>query len=441
MQNLKFGTSGIRGVYGDEIRVSDVLELSESVASLGRTNRFVVGSDTRDSCKLIAQSFAAGLAIGESEVGLMGVVPTPVLAFSTREGKYTFGFSCTASHNPPKFCGIKVFDNRGMAVSTEVERQLENGFGILSCRGKPRVTQEEHFGVEYVEQLLKRFGPTHRKFRILVDCANGAGALYTPRILSLLGHEVISINSHPSSFFPGRDPEPIEKNLIEISSLAKDFGVDFGLVHDGDADRLVLVKQNGSIVPDYAFSYIMLKIVYDKNPGNIIISINSSNKLESLAKETGFQAIRARLGKTFLELEKFGGVFATEPSKIVDPNWGLWEDGIYAAVMLTQYLSRSNISLADMLAIVPHSVYLQRNVLVRPFTFSSLKSKVLGHFTPLGIQAVQEIDGLRVVLKDGSWILFRLSGTEPRARIYVESESLALSTSLLRQGVEIYGAL
>ena len=106
---MKFGTSGIRGVYGDEIRVSDVLDFSGSVTSLTKTHRFVVGSDIRDSCKLIAQSFAAGLAVGECEVGLLGVVPTPVLAFSTREGAYTFGFSCTASHNPAQFWGIKVF--------------------------------------------------------------------------------------------------------------------------------------------------------------------------------------------------------------------------------------------------------------------------------------------------------------------------------------------
>ena len=124
-------------------------------------------------------------------------------------------------------------------------------------------------------------------------------------------------------------------------------------MRDGNADRLVLVKQDGSIVPNYAFSYIMLKIVYNKNPGNIIISINSSNKLEALAEETGFRAIRARLGKTFLELQEFGGVFPTEPSKVVDPNWGLWEDGIYSAVMLTQYLSKSDVSLNDLLEIVP----------------------------------------------------------------------------------------
>ena len=438
---MKFGTSGIRGVYGCEIGVSEVLELSVSVASLGKTQRFVVGSDTRDSCKLIAQSFAAGLSVGESEVGLMGVVPTPVLAFSTREGKYAFGLSCTASHNPPEFCGIKVFDNSGMVVSSRVERQIESGSKVRSRSGKSLIIQEEYLGAKYIEQLLKKFGSADRKFRILVDCANGAGALYTPRILSLLGHEVVSINSHLSSIFPGRNPEPIAKNLVEVSNLVRDLGVDFGLVHDGDADRLVLVKQDGVIVPDYAFSYIMLKIVYDKNPGNIIISINSSTKLEVLPKEMGFRAIRARLGKTFLELKRVGGVFATEPSKIVDPAWGLWEDGIYAAVMLTQYLSKSDFSLTEMLAMVPHSVYLQQNVRVRPFKFHSLKSKVLSHFESMGIQTVEEIDGLRVTFNDGSWILFRLSGTEPRARIYVESNDSALSTSLLRQGIAIYAAL
>ena len=147
------------------------------------------------------------------------------------------------------------------------------------------------------------------------------------------------------------------------------------------------------------------------------------------------------LRKTFIDLRKDGGIFATEPSKIIHPSWGYWEDGIYAAIKLTQYLATSGFSLSELVNSVPKRTYLQRNLVVDKYDYPSLKERSLKHFGLRGIEEVQEFDGLRLLLRDGSWILFRSSGTESKARIYVESSSEKESLALLGEGVQILSNL
>lgn len=442
---MKFGTSGIREIYGEDLVMSDTFGLVSSMqGSMREGSRFLVGNDTRDGCRILADGISSGLSYGGFDVNSIGLAPTPVIAFATREGNFDLGLACTASHNPPEFCGIKVFDGDGVALSEEREKTLMNSSnGVISPNmgGVFGKIQNNDYGEKYVEKIMQKFPMSGKKFRILVDCANGVGSLFTPRLLGLLGHDVFSVNSHTSPLFLGRSPEPVKANLREIAELVRRLNMDFGLVHDGDADRLVLIDGNGVVIDDYIFSYIMLQLVLKEGSGNVVISINTSSIIESLARDNQCKVWRARLGKTFIDLRKDGGIFATEPSKIIDPSWGYWEDGIYAAIKLTQYLATSGFSLSELVNSVPKRTYLQRNLVVDKYDYPSLKERSLKHFGLRGIEEVQEFDGLRLLLRDGSWILFRSSGTESKARIYVESSSEKESLALLGEGVQILSNL
>ena len=434
---MKFGTSGIRGVFGEEINSRDIIKLGESVIGNNMGERFFVGFDSRRTSMLFANVLVSSLSYFGKTVVNGGCLPTPVIAYSIKKGKYDIGFSITASHNPPQYVGIKVFDSNGMALPEEMESMLENyneqlnshatRFGKISCN--------RNYENLYKHEITKMFSGTKRKFKILVDCSNGVTNNFTPVILSELGHSVTSLNSHRSHLFPGHDPEPIQENLASTVSLMKETDFDFGFVHDGDGDRLVIITKDG-IVPDYVFSYLIMSTILEERKGDIVISINSSNVLEELAVKNSCESIRTRLGKTFILLNKKSGVFATEPSKVIDPVWGLWEDGIYAAVKLVQFMSKNDISMTEMIGRCPKRYYNQKNITGVSLDIEKVKSEFIKRFQDQ-ISGIQEIDGLRFILDKESWVLFRSSGTERKTRIYVESSDQTRSNQLMNEAEKI----
>lgn len=434
---MKFGTSGIRGVFDEEINSRDIIKLGESVIGNNMGERFFVGFDSRRTSMLFANVLVSSLSYFGKTVVNGGCLPTPVIAYSIKKGKYDVGFSITASHNPPQYVGIKVFDSNGMALPEEMESMLENyneqlnshatRFGKISCN--------RNYENLYKHEITKMFSGTKRKFKILVDCSNGVTNNFTPVILSELGHSVTSLNSHRSHLFPGHDPEPIQENLASTVSLMKETDFDFGFVHDGDGDRLVIITKDG-IVPDYVFSYLIMSTILEERKGDIVISINSSNVLEELAVKNSCESIRTRLGKTFILLDKKSGVFATEPSKVIDPVWGLWEDGIYAAVKLVQFMSKNDISMTEMIGRCPKRYYNQKNITGVSLDIEKVKSEFIKRFQDQ-ISGIQEIDGLRFILDKESWVLFRSSGTERKTRIYVESSDQTRSNQLMNEAEKI----
>lgn len=434
---MKFGTSGIRGVFNEEINSRDIIKLGESVIGNNMGERFFVGFDSRRTSMLFANVLVSSLSYFGKTVVNGGCLPTPVIAYSIKKGKYDVGFSITASHNPPQYVGIKVFDSNGMALPEEMESMLENyneqsnshatRFGKISCN--------RNYENLYKHEITKMFSGTKRKFKILVDCSNGVTNNFTPVILSELGHSVTSLNSHRSHLFPGHDPEPIQENLASTVSLMKETDFDFGFVHDGDGDRLVIITKDG-IVPDYVFSYLIMSTILEERKGDVVISINSSNALEELAVKNSCESIRTRLGKTFILLDKKSGVFATEPSKVIDPVWGLWEDGIYAAVKLVQFMSKNDISMTEMIGRCPKRYYNQKNITGVSLDIEKVKSEFIKRFQDQ-ISGIQEIDGLRFILDKESWVLFRSSGTERKTRIYVESSDQTRSNQLMNEAEKI----
>lgn len=438
---MQFGTSGIRGVFAQQIRVGTALDLTDAVIEVLGNGRYVIGNDTRRSCDLLAHTIATGLCYNGSDVNYLDIVPTPVLAYATCKDNYNAGFSVTASHNPPQFAGIKLFGSDGMGFEVsrelEIERHFNNGSKPFISTGV--CTQDELVMDNYIFGAMGRVRDTDKGLRILVECANGTASFITTEILKGLGHDVISLNCHKSHLFPGRGPEPIKANLLQVMEFTRSLGVDLTIVHDGDADRLVLITADGTLVPDYALSCMMLDVLLAGRRGDVVISINTSNQVERLAQITGCRVTRYRLGKTYEELRRRNGVYATEPSKVIDARWGYWEDGIYAAVALVQYLSSEGITLKQMLDDVPITFYNQVNLDVRKYNYFEVKAKALKHFKGKGISEIQEMDGLRIVFSDNSWILFRSSGTEQKVRVYAESSLKKGSLQLINDGKKILG--
>jgi phosphomannomutase len=431
-----FGTAGVRGIFNRTQTPEQVYRLVETAVFTFGRGGYGVGWDGRKTSALLARTAMSAVSTVGSDVLCFGSAPTPVVAFGTRSRSCFAGFCITASHNPAEFSGVKVFNRKGMELSEQEEDRIERALTVDAMKPSGsfgQFIQDDGVIDDYVEALSTRFDPASTPLSIAAECATGPGGAVTPRVLKLLGYRVVAVNAQASWRFPARPPEPTPGNLAEFARIIPSLGVDFGFVHDGDADRLVMVSRGGRVLPDAVVSILALRSL-SRSKGLVVISENMSTAVEEEARKLGFRVMRSRVGKTFATLETEGGVFASEPSKVVDPAWGLWEDGINAAVAIACLLSREP-GLLERTAEELKWHYRQVNLNVK-VKMPMLVEKAKETFKKFRISEERTLDGYKLVFHDGSWVMFRPSGTEPKTRVYCESEDPQVLEVLAQQGTQ-----
>ena len=431
-----FGTAGVRGVFNRTQTPEQVYRLAETIAFASGRGRYGVGWDGRKASALLARAVISAVNAVGSDAWVFGMVPTPVLAFGTRSRACVSGFSVTASHNPAEFSGVKVFNRKGMELPKSDEERIERAMAVEVMKPSGEFGQalpDEGVLDDYVDAVVSRHQRASQPFRIAVDCASGPGAFVTPQILKRLGHRVVAVNAQVSWRFPARPPEPTVANLSDFARMVPTLGVDFAFAHDGDADRLVMVDALGNVVPDSMLTILALRGL-GLSEGTAVISENTSSAVAEEAEKLGLKVKRSRVGKTFAVLESEGGVFAAEPSKVVDPKWGLWEDGINASAIISSLLSADRGLLGRAMQEVEWR-YRQTNIraLVR---MDVLAAKAREAFRRFRISEERTLDGFKLVLNDGSWVMFRPSGTEPITRLYCESKDPQQLEALVQLGTQ-----
>jgi phosphomannomutase len=431
-----FGTAGVRGIFNRTQTPEQVYRFAETIAFASGKGMYGVGWDGRKASALLAKTVASAVSTVGSDAQLFGLVPTPVLAFGTRSRSCVVGFSVTASHNPAEFSGVKVFNRNGMELPTSDEERIERAMAVDVMKPSGRFGQivtDEGVIDDYVQAVVSRYQRVSQPLRIAVDCASGPGGLVTPTILKLLGHNVVPVNAQVSWRFPARPPEPTATNLADFTKMVPSLGVDVAFAHDGDADRLVMADAFGNLVPDSILTILALRGL-DVHSGTAVISENTSTAVAEEAERLGLRVQRSRVGKTFAVMEAEGGVFAAEPSKVVDPRWGPWEDGINASALVSDLLSTERGMLGGVMREVQWR-YKQTNLRVS-VKMQVLVEKARESFKKLKISEERTLDGLKLVLDDGSWVMFRPSGTEPITRLYCESKDPQQLEALTQLGIQ-----
>ncbi|MEM3229416.1 MAG: hypothetical protein QXD85_04385, partial [Fervidicoccaceae archaeon] len=282
-----FGTAGIRGRYLDKVRPGLAYDIGVSVAAhVGGRGTITIGHDVRTTSPLLALSAGSGVMSGGVDAIFLGLVPTPVLAYSVPHTKSKAGIMITASHNPPPDNGIKVFQYNGMEYTERMEEELEL---LMQVKSKFHATWDQvgrlidaaEVGEDYVDEISSVLRPRSIKYvpKIYIDCSNGAASNYTPRILRKMGAKVFSANCHPDGYFPGHEPEPRQDVLEPFLPVAASLSPDVIMAHDGDADRLAaLTTRRGFIKQDILIAlYSKHKLMEGK--GTIIVSIDVGNSV------------------------------------------------------------------------------------------------------------------------------------------------------------------
>jgi len=431
-----FGTAGVRGVFNRTQTPEQVYRLAETIAFASGRGRYGVGWDGRKTSTLLAKTVTSAINAVGSDAHAFGAVPTPVAAFGTRSRACLAGFSVTASHNPAEFSGVKVFNAEGMELPATDEERIERALAVDVMRPSGifgELIPDEEVVDDYVQALLSRHEMAREPLRIAVDCADGPGGTVTPRVLKSLGHHVFPVNAQMSWRFPARPPEPTVSNLADFSKMVPELGVDLAFAHDGDADRLVMLDALGRVVPDLILTILALKGL-NVSSGVAVISENTSAAVAEEAERLGLRVVRSRVGKTFAALEAEKGVFASEPSKLVDPRWGLWEDGINASAVISCLVSTDRGVVGRVMEEVKWR-YRQINLDVA-VRMRILSEKAREAFRKFKIRDERTLDGLKLVLADGSWVMFRPSGTEPKTRLYCESKDPQILETLIQLGTQ-----
>lgn len=415
-----FGTSGIRGPVGTAVTADLALKMGRALSTLlGPGSDVVVGYDSRTSNQMLEKALTAGILEGGCNVLSLGMAPTPLVGYATMK-LGDAGVMITASHNPPQDNGIKVWNMDGMAYRSKQEKELEeifyNGtFSNVSWVEMGKVKDIKSMSREYVNGLLK-FVDIEPGLKVVIDCANGAASYLSPLILRKAGCEVITLNSQPDGFFPGRMPEPSEANLQELMMMVKATNADLGIAHDGDADRMVAVDELGNMAD---FDKLLSLVAQDVG-GCVVTTVDASNSIDICLEDIGM-VIRTKVGDVHVAeaIEKNNAAFGGEPSGTwIHPEFCMCPDGILSALKLIA-LVREKGPLSKLLDDVPSFPTLREKINCD----ESQKKNIMEHtkleFPNIFKDMVESnlIDGVRLSLENGSWVLIRPSGTESYIRI------------------------
>jgi phosphoglucosamine mutase len=402
--------------------------------------RVLVGRDARKSGPALEAAAIAGLLSVGAKATLGGMAPTPALAWAGRA--HDAALVITASHNPASDNGFKLWDPDGRAFDKQarfdIQRRLERPHGAEELPAWDALAAQEidpDLCERYVEAILQVVGRAPRRLRVVLDTGNGVGALATPSLLRRMGCEVVTMNAQLDGTFPGRPSEPSAENLANASALVRATGADVGLAHDGDADRLVALREDGTAVTGDELAVLLARASGAKR---IVVPVDTSLAVDDALPGVAIE--RTRVGDAYISeaIGATGAGWGGEPSGAwIFPSWNgkpwtLCPDGPFAAAVVAALVAKEG-GLRAMVEKLPHYPIERASIPIPNEAKSLIMEAVAQALASEG--NVSRLDGVRVALKEG-WILVRPSGTEPKLRVTAEARSPEVAKRYLSRGLE-----
>jgi phosphomannomutase/phosphoglucomutase len=447
VQKRLFGTNGVRGVVGKDLTPDLILRIGEALGNL-RNGRIAVGRDTRTSGEPLIHALKAGLLATGCDVIDCGILPTPALQYLVRE-HYDGGAMITASHNPPEYNGVKIIEPDGTEMGDEETLQLEN---LIFAPASPvkswdQVGKEEpppHLIDEYVHAITRQFpGRPGEGMTVVVDPGSGPACLTTPAILRTMGCQVLTINSIMDGTFPGRLPEPSPEGLSSLSALVTASNASFGIAHDGDADRAVFVDEKGRFIDENQEFALITQYICKGSKGTVVTPVSTSQMVEMVASMEGCRTIYTPVGsiyvaRTMRELIDAGEavVFGGEGNGgLIFPNHQFCRDGGMTAATMVALLANAGKDLSLLVEQLPARYLIKKKIT------TSRGNELLHQLNGLYKNQLPDYtDGLKI-RRDQSWVLIRVSGTEPLVRIMVDADKKDAGTVLATEIEEVIACI
>jgi phosphomannomutase/phosphoglucomutase len=427
LEKRLFGTNGVRGVVGREMTPELALKIGAALGSEVQ-GPVAVGRDSRTSGESLGAALKAGLMACGCDVLEMGILPTPALQYLVR-GRLKGGAMITASHNPPEYNGVKVIDEDGTEmddVSTlRIEDRIFHDRFVLVPWDEVGMEERSPALVEeYIRGVAGHF-PRNMGEGLLVaiDPGSGAGSYTTPLILSRIGCRALTINATMDGTFSGRLPEPSREGLEGLAALVTSAKAAFGVAHDGDADRTVFIDDQGQYVEENREFALIARFLCREKRGMVVMPVSTSLLVEEVVRSMGNDVDYTPVGSIYvarrmMELQKKGieVVMGGEGNGgLIYPGHQFCRDGAMTAAVMTRILTTTKKTLSSLLEELPQYFMIKEKI-----TTTHGREVLRSLDTTFSGDRLDRTDGIKIV-RDQSWALVRVSGTEPMIRITAES--------------------
>lgn len=464
---IKFGTSGWRAIIADQFTFDNVILVTQAICDLLKKNKetnngILISNDTRfmgDEFKKVAAQVVAsnGIKVYITERD----TPTPVIAFEIVRRKLNGGISFTASHNPPKYQGLKFFGSHGGSAFTKdtqwIEARLKakkvkvaklQSYESLVEKKKIEVINPRRNYLNYLGDLIDIRAISKAKLKYAYDAMYGTGRDYLDTFLIECGCDVRTLHHTADPNFGGIVPEPTPENLTELQQIVANEKHFFGIATDGDADRFGIIDKDGTYFDANYFLPVMLKYVLETRPnwsGSVVRSLATSHLLDIVAFKN-----KIRVHETPVGFKYIGEIMTREDVILAgEESGGLTffghvpeKDGIAACLFAIEIVAKTGMSLGEHLDVIYRDYGMRVNVKekikldekVAAKLEKVLKGEPLKKLLGKKIVKTDVRDGLKMINTEGDWLLIRLSGTEPIVRLYAESKTHEKAEKILEEG-------
>ncbi len=448
---IKFGTSGWRSIVADEFTLANIRVAVAGIAAYVKTqtepHRVLVGRDPR----FLGENFVAEAArvlagAGVTPIVIPDAAPTPAIAYAVRTMKTSGAINFTASHNPPEYNGIKFSTHDGAPALPEVTKQIEaaiariqSGGGSIPTANPPatgfETTDVKPAFLSRLAELVDLNAIAKSGIKIVYDPFWGAGRGYSCHILRQAGVTVETVHDYRDVLFGGHAPEPDDHLLGKCKEKMKEIGAAIGIATDGDADRFGIVDQDGTFIqPNYVIALLFDYLVETRGWRNgVCKSVATTNLVNALAEHHKIQLYETPVGFKYigeLIIEDKIAIGGEESAGLTIRGHVPEKDGILAGLLVSEMVAvrgkSLGVQLQELFAKVGSYYPVRENFHLTPEVKAKFTEKLKADPSELGGRKVVQVvrtDGLKLILDDGSWVCYRLSGTEPVVRAYTEARS------------------
>ena len=424
-----FRAYDIRGIVDEALTEEGIFKIGKAIGtyilSEGRSS-ILTARDGRISGPRLLNQFQKGVMSSGCNVVDIGMVPTPLLYFSTFKTNISDGVVLTGSHNPKNYNGLKIVINKRSMTSEKIEKiksMIEEG---VFMDGKGKLTSLD-VKEDYLKELKEKI-KINSKMKVCLDCGNGVGGVIAPQTFKLLGLEVIELYSEVDGNFPNHHPDPSNsKNLEDLKKKVLETNSDLGIALDGDGDRVGLIDNKGNIIfPDTYMMLLAEDLLRKKSKGSIVFDVKCSTNLEKVIKNFNGTPIMSRTGHSYIKskIVETNALLGGEMSGHIffNDDWYGFDDAIYSALRMIEILSKTELTSHEVFNSYPKHFSTPEINLKVP---EEIKFKIIDELKTLinsSGYVLIDIDGIRLE-SENSWGLIRASNTSPNLVMRFEGKT------------------
>ncbi|MDQ7815770.1 MAG: phosphoglucosamine mutase [Melioribacteraceae bacterium] len=431
MPTLMISVSGIRGIVGDGLDPEVIVRSTAAFADFCGSGKIVVGSDGRISGEMVRSLVVGTLTAKGNYVIDIGICPTPTVLFNIKHLNAAGGIQISASHNPNEWNALKLLNSKGEFLSPEENieflRKMDEAtkyFASWDKLGKVidyKKGLENHINAVLNMDFIDVAKIRQRKFKVLLDCVNGAGAYSMPQLLKKLGCKVIELNCEKNGVFP-RLPEPIPENLTETFEAVKKHKADIGIVVDPDVDRLVLITEEGEPFGEENTITQAVKYYLSQKKGNVAVNLSTTRAVDDVANKFGCEVFRAPVGEANVvkKMKEVNAVIGGEGSGgVILPDVNFGRDALVGTLLTLQHLTKARCKMSTLKKSLPQYFIVKKKIETGTTTPDEIMKKLIEQYKS---EKINLEDGLRIDFED-HWVHLRKSNTEPIIRCIVEAKT------------------